>query len=119
MTLEPTVGAIDPISAIEVLMHVNAIQQTTVRGSWVLVAVFSHRNTLGIDGWHNEGQYEGCSQYIQISPAVPPFSRPIPETDRTLSQVPIKIMVKPNIDTKRKFLCNSYLEYRGQPITHT
>lgn len=61
----------EPISAIDVLMNMNAIQHM---------------------------------RYIQIRPAVPPSSRPIWATLRTASHDAIRIMEKPKMERKLKFL---------------
>jgi hypothetical protein len=45
---------------------------------------------------------------IQIRPAVPPFRRPIVDVPRAVSQLHMRIIEKPKIDTKRKFRCRTH-----------
>lgn len=43
---------------------------------------------------------------IQMSPAVPPFSRPMNDTLNAVSQDAMRIMEKPKMETNLKFLCH-------------
>lgn len=53
---------------------------------------------------------------IQIRPPVPPLTRPMVATLRQNSHEAMRIMEKPRMDKKRKFLC-ALVSVR-QPVSH-